>query len=128
MILKTGQYGAAFESQVQAATASTPPPASNKPLLGKLRVTSGANAGKELGLSKALTTIGKPGVQVAAVPRRADGSYIVHVGGETGPRRAPVNRTERRTHARQRAPGDRIDPLAPPMTLVHSPPPASATR
>src|SRR3546814_4638533 len=32
MILKPGQYGAAFESQVQAATASTPPPASNKPL------------------------------------------------------------------------------------------------
>src|SRR3546814_9588670 len=50
MILKPGQYGAAFESQVQAATASTPPPASNKPLLGKLRVTSGANAGKELEL------------------------------------------------------------------------------
>src|SRR3546814_14110843 len=94
MILKTGQYGAAFESQVQAATASTPPPASNKPLLGKLRVTSGANAGKELELSKALTTIGKPGVQVAAGTRRDDGYYIVHVGGETGHRRAPVTGTE----------------------------------
>jgi pSer/pThr/pTyr-binding forkhead associated (FHA) protein len=45
----------------------------------KLQVLSGAFAGRELELNKALTTLGRPGVQVAAVTRRADGYYIVHV-------------------------------------------------
>jgi hypothetical protein len=45
----------------------------------KLQVLSGAFAGRELELTKALTTLGRPGVQVAAITRRADGFYIVHV-------------------------------------------------
>ena len=49
----------------------------------KLQVLSGTFAGKELELSKALTTLGRPGVQVAAITRRAEGFYIVHV--ESGP-------------------------------------------
>ena len=47
--------------------------------LAKLQVLSGAFAGRELELTKALTTLGRPGVQVAAVTRRAEGYYIVHV-------------------------------------------------
>ena len=51
----------------------------------KLQVLSGTFAGRELELSKALTTLGRPGVQVAAITRRAEGYFIVHVeGGETG--------------------------------------------
>jgi len=46
---------------------------------GKLQVLSGNFAGRELELTKALTTLGRPGVQVAAVTRRAEGYYIVHV-------------------------------------------------
>ncbi|MBS0366158.1 MAG: FHA domain-containing protein [Proteobacteria bacterium] len=45
----------------------------------KLQVLSGAFAGREVELSKALTTLGRPGVQVAAITRRADAYYIVHV-------------------------------------------------
>ena len=45
----------------------------------KLQVLSGAFAGRELELSKALTTLGRPGVQVAAITRRAEGYFIVHV-------------------------------------------------
>src|SRR5437879_6997552 len=37
----------------------------------KLQVLSGAFAGREVELSKALTTLGRPGVQVAAITRRA---------------------------------------------------------
>jgi predicted component of type VI protein secretion system len=47
--------------------------------LAKLNVLSGAFAGRELELTKALTTLGRPGVQVAAITRRAEGYYIVHV-------------------------------------------------
>jgi ribosome-associated protein YbcJ (S4-like RNA binding protein) len=47
--------------------------------LAKLQVLSGSFAGRELELTKALTTLGRPGVQVAAITRRAEGYYIVHV-------------------------------------------------
>ncbi|HEY8518505.1 MAG TPA: FHA domain-containing protein [Gammaproteobacteria bacterium] len=49
----------------------------------KLQVLSGQFAGRELELTKALTTLGRPGVQIAAITRRAEGYYIVHV--ESGP-------------------------------------------
>ncbi len=53
--------------------------------MAKLQVLSGAFAGRELELTKALTTLGRPGVQVAAITRRAEGYYIVHVeSGEDG--------------------------------------------
>ena len=56
-------------------TASVP----NALPLAKLQVLSGAFAGRELELTKALTTLGRPGVQVAAITRRAEGYFIVHV-------------------------------------------------
>lgn len=52
--------------------------------LAKLQVLSGTFAGKELELMKALTTLGRPGVQVAAITRRAEGYYIVHVESGDG--------------------------------------------
>ncbi|HTW75160.1 MAG TPA: FHA domain-containing protein [Steroidobacteraceae bacterium] len=55
----------------------TPPPKK-----AKLQVLSGAFAGRELELSKALTTLGRPGVQVAAITRRSEGYYIVHVDAD----------------------------------------------
>ena len=48
----------------------------------KLQVLSGAFAGRELELTKALTTLGRPGVQVAAITRRSEGYFIVHVDSE----------------------------------------------
>lgn len=47
--------------------------------LAKLQVLSGTFAGRELELTKTLTTLGRPGIQVAAISRRADGYFIVHV-------------------------------------------------
>jgi pSer/pThr/pTyr-binding forkhead associated (FHA) protein len=67
-------------SQVRAMPEGTPPPPPEKQLKkARLQVLSGAFAGRELELSKALTTLGRPGVQVAAITRRSDGFYIVHV-------------------------------------------------
>jgi pSer/pThr/pTyr-binding forkhead associated (FHA) protein len=47
--------------------------------LAKLQVLSGTFAGRELELTKTLTTLGRPGIQVAAISRRAEGYFIVHV-------------------------------------------------
>ena len=69
------------EPQSHTATAAgiDPSAAPNALPLAKLQVLSGAFAGRELELTKALTTLGRPGVQVAAITRRAEGYYIVHV-------------------------------------------------
>ncbi len=68
------------------AVGSTASTAERKALpTAKLQVLSGAFAGKELALIKALTTLGRPGVQVAAITRRAEGYFVVHVeSGQAG--------------------------------------------
>jgi pSer/pThr/pTyr-binding forkhead associated (FHA) protein len=53
--------------------------------LGAIQLLSGANAGKELELIKPLTTLGKPGVQVAVLTRRPAGYFITHVEGANRP-------------------------------------------
>jgi pSer/pThr/pTyr-binding forkhead associated (FHA) protein len=50
-----------------------------------IQVLSGAAAGKTLDLTKNLTTIGKPGVQVAVITKRPNGYFITHVEGATYP-------------------------------------------
>ncbi|MFN6168956.1 MAG: FHA domain-containing protein [Burkholderiales bacterium] len=50
-----------------------------------IQVLSGAAAGRTLDLIKNLTTIGKPGVQVAVITRRPGGFYITHVEGKSLP-------------------------------------------
>ena len=124
MILRPAQVGAAFESQVNKAAASAPgsaePPPGNKPLVGKLRVSSGPNAGRELELTMALTTVGRPGVQVAAITRRADGYYIVHVGGAAGGQRPLVNGSEIDAQARKLNDGDSIELVGTKMSFVLS--------
>ena len=66
------------KDQVQQATAPAPVMAGMLPK-ARLQVLSGQFAGRELELVKTLTTLGRPGVQVAAITRRAEGYYIVHV-------------------------------------------------
>jgi len=76
-------------AQVNAA-ASTPPPRVAPPpaapqRTGVLQLLSGANAGRQLDLIKPLTTLGKPGVQVAVITRRPQGFFITHVEGANFP-------------------------------------------
>jgi hypothetical protein len=75
----------------------------------KLQVLSGAFAGRELELNKALTTLGRPGVQVAAITRRADGFFIVHVDSGKPNDYPHVNGSGIGEQARQVA-GQRCDP------------------
>lgn len=56
-----------------------------QPAVATIKILTGANAGRELALVKALTTIGRPGHQVAVITRRPTGYFIAHVEGETFP-------------------------------------------
>jgi pSer/pThr/pTyr-binding forkhead associated (FHA) protein len=66
-------------------TAPTPMPPRPAQPLGAIQLLSGANAGRELELTKPLTTLGKPGVQVAVLTRRPQGYFITHVEGANRP-------------------------------------------
>ncbi len=50
-----------------------------------IQVLSGAAAGRTLDLTKNLTTVGKPGLQVAVITKRPNGYFITHVEGATYP-------------------------------------------
>ncbi|QDQ26279.1 FHA domain-containing protein [Chitinimonas arctica] len=50
-----------------------------------IKVLTGGNAGKSLELVKNLTSLGKPGVQVAILTRRPTGFFITHVEGPSRP-------------------------------------------
>lgn len=71
-----------------AAVASVPPGAGAAPPalpLAAIQVLSGTGSGKTLDLVKTLTTLGKPGVQVAVIARRPQGYFITHVEGTSFP-------------------------------------------
>jgi len=77
-IEQTGKFDA-----LSAAT-SVKPAAVAQASTGKvavLQILTGSTAGRELELVKNLTTLGKPGFQVAVITRRPQGFYITHVEG-----------------------------------------------
>ena len=53
--------------------------------IGRLLVITGTSSGRELVLNKTMTTLGKPGSQVAVITKRPHGYFITHVGGNNHP-------------------------------------------
>ena len=68
---------------------SPPPPVAPTPVkvssIGAIQILNGGNAGREMELTKTLTTLGKPGVQVAVIAKRPQGYFITHVEGKQFP-------------------------------------------
>ncbi len=64
-----------------AETVMVPPKAMDEKQLGVLAIIEGPGSGKELLLNRTLTTLGKPGVQVAVITRRSDGYFLAQVEG-----------------------------------------------
>jgi hypothetical protein len=50
-----------------------------------IKVLNGAAAGREVALTKVVTTVGKPGVQVASITKRPNGYAFAHVEGAQRP-------------------------------------------
>ena len=89
--------GATFEKTLVMKAGSVPPlaPAASSAaasggadlagVKGAIKVLSGAAAGREVPLVKVVTTIGKPGVAVAAITKRPHGFVVAHVEGSNKP-------------------------------------------
>jgi len=93
---KPAEQTSAFKQPPTAAASPAPAPASTQPAkpapqadsalrAAAIQILSGPNAGKELDLVKNLTTLGKPGLQVAVLTRRPNGFFITYVEGESFP-------------------------------------------
>lgn len=79
MVFKPGM--ALSPSSALGSTAAAAP----GELRGVIRVLSGVAAGREVPLTKVVTTVGKPGVAVAAITRRQHGFVVAHVEGADNP-------------------------------------------
>jgi len=98
MIIRPGSASAAVaaaqaaEKAVQSAepAAAAPAAAGGGMPLARLTVLNGPIAGKELELTKALITLGKPGTQVAVISRRPQGYFLTHIESDGDGKRYPV--------------------------------------
>ena len=78
----------ALNSSMPNPVTAAPPQSGAAPAqlkTGLLKILSGSSAGRSLELTKPLTTLGKPGVQVAVITRRPQGFFITHVEGANFP-------------------------------------------
>ncbi len=80
MVIKAGAAGS-MQPPAAAAGAAQPGTAGT----AAIKVLSGAAAGREVPLVKVVTTIGKPGVAVAAITKRPHGFVVAHVEGVNRP-------------------------------------------
>jgi FHA domain len=97
MIMKPGAgvgTGAPAMASADRATFAHTAPASVNSGFGSLsgspggaaiKVLNGAAAGREVMLTKVVTTVGKPGVQVASITKRPGGYVLAHVEGVAKP-------------------------------------------
>ena len=90
MLFKAGSTGLASPAAVVVPAPSDVPTGlgsvpADTPRTAVIKVLSGAAAGREVALVKVVTTIGKPGVAVAAITRRPHGFVVAHVEGADRP-------------------------------------------
>ena len=85
----TTQFNATANRAPAALAASAMPAAAASAAaampVAMIQILNGPNLGKEMELSKNLTTLGKPGVQVAVLARRPHGYFMTHVEGANFP-------------------------------------------
>jgi pSer/pThr/pTyr-binding forkhead associated (FHA) protein len=90
MVLKPPSAGGypASPSYQSTAPLTTPTPSFTAPppvAAAAIKVLNGAAAGREVALTKVVTTVGKPGVQVASITKRPGGYVLAHVEGSLRP-------------------------------------------
>jgi len=93
-----------------------PQGAAGMALAASIKVLSGAAAGKSVTLTKVVTTVGKPGVQVASITKRPTGYVLAHVEGAQRP---SINGVTLITDTAPLSNGDLIELAGTQMQFVH---------
>ena len=86
MIMKPGSFPGACPGRMRRS-GSRPTSARSAAAVtpAAIKVLNGAAAGREVNLTKVVTTVGKPGVQVASITKRPGGYVFAHVEGSSRP-------------------------------------------
>jgi FHA domain len=87
-VIDIGKYKVRYVSDAPSAAAARPAsaPVPLQPVGPALiRVINGAASGREVQLTKVVTTLGRPGVAVAAITKRQHGYVVHHVEGGGNP-------------------------------------------
>ena len=95
--------------KIAADLASSGAAGANGPGEAYLKLMSGTNSGKQMKITKILTTLGKPGVQVAAITRRPLGFFLIVVDAGSYEKQPMVNDEEVRKQAYPLKDGDVIE-------------------
>jgi hypothetical protein len=113
----TGKPASPFSNTMPAGPASGfggPAMAGNA---ASIKVLNGAAAGREVALTKVVTTVGKPGVQVASITKRPNGYVLAHV---EGPSRPMVNGAPLAADSAQLNSGDVIELAGTQMQFIQN--------
>jgi pSer/pThr/pTyr-binding forkhead associated (FHA) protein len=123
MIMKPGSPAPATAAAPPSFSHTAPMPNSMFGGLGgtggtaaAIKVLNGAAAGREVALTKVVTTVGKPGVQVASITKRPNGYVFAHVEGAARP---TVNGSPLVGESVQLKNGDVIELAGTQMQFVH---------
>ena len=84
-VMPQGSLGTPAQAQSVYGTAPVMPSVTANVQSASIKVLSGAAAGRAVTLTKVVTTVGKPGVQVASITRRPTGYVLAHVEGTQRP-------------------------------------------
>jgi hypothetical protein len=120
MIMRPGTAGAAHSPYNHTSPMPNLAPvlsaAAHAGQVASIKVLSGAAAGRAVSLTKVVTTVGKPGVQVASITRRPTGYVLAHVEGLSRP---SINGVPLVTETAPLANGDLIELAGTQMQFIH---------
>ncbi|MFZ6815434.1 FHA domain-containing protein [Undibacterium sp. Rencai35W] len=88
-VIDVGKYKLRFQAESEhngsAFLSDKLTPIKNEPKYARIKVQNGSNFGREMILSKPVTTIGNPAIQVIAITQQEGTYYIAHVDGDSHP-------------------------------------------
>lgn len=67
--------------------------AATQPQVAAIEIKNGVKSGQKLPIDKPVTTLGRPGIQIAAIMRKPDGYFLMHIESDQGVDRPVLNET-----------------------------------
>lgn len=115
-VIDIGKYKVRFETEPNAPISLSvlQPRPLQKSLIAKIKILNGANQGKEMILTKPVTTIGSPGVQVIAIAMQDQSFYVSAVEGVS---KAKINNVDIESRPLPLRSGDEINLSGTKMTF-----------
>lgn len=84
-LIQVGKHTLCFSNEPATEGVQLNHAPAQRPLTGWLQIMSGSHLGRTIRLDRAMTRLGKSGMESAIISRRGDGYYIAHLEGDLPP-------------------------------------------